>query len=144
MSELLHCQRCTSFTTVLLRTLLNHYNTTHKNEVNFFVVCDVKNCQLSFTKYNSYYKHVRAHHKDLHDLKYVEDIAKQSARQEEEESLNNSQNCPNESYEYNQSYSEDSDECGESEESFGQVADTSMETGNDEEEENQENCFVSP
>ena len=56
------CQRCSSFETLFFRTLLNHYNSVHKNEINFSVKFDVESCAFNFNKYNSYYKHVRAHH----------------------------------------------------------------------------------
>ena len=50
-SKFWHCQRCTSSTTVLLRRLLNHYYTAHRNEVNFYVKCNVQNCQLCCIPY---------------------------------------------------------------------------------------------
>ena len=90
--KLWHWQRCTSFTNALLRRLLNYYYTAYRNQVNFDVKCNVKNCQQPFTKYNSCYKHVQSHCKDLHDLKYVEEIVNQCAVQEEEQHLHNSEN----------------------------------------------------
>ena len=54
--------------------MLNHYNSVHKNEINFSLKCDVESCALNFNKYNSYYKHVRAHHNDIHSLKSTEEI----------------------------------------------------------------------
>ena len=54
--------------------MLNHYNSVHKNEINFSLKCDVESSALNFNKYNSYYKHVRAHHNDIHSLKSIEEI----------------------------------------------------------------------
>ena len=54
--------------------MLNHYNSVHKNEINFSLKYDVESCALNFNKYNSYYKHVRAHHNDIHSLKSIEEI----------------------------------------------------------------------
>ena len=70
------CQRCSSFQTLFLRTLLNHYNSAHKKEINFLVKCDVESCTLKFNKYNWYYEHVRVHHNDIHSLKSIEGITR--------------------------------------------------------------------
>ena len=74
IQQVSRCQKCSSFQTLFLRTLLNHYNSLHKNEINFSVKCDVKSCALNFSTYNSYYKHVRAHHNDIRSLKSIERI----------------------------------------------------------------------
>ena len=137
-----HCRRRTSFTIVSLRRLLNHYYPAHRSEANFYVKCNVQNCQLPFTKYNSFYKHVKSHHKDLHDLKYVEEIANQCVIQEEEQHLHNSENCQNDINECNQSDSEESYVNIQSEESATQVEDESTETEDEEDDEDMENCVV--
>ena len=90
--KLWHFQRCTSFTNALLRHLLNFYHDAHRNEVNFYVKCNVQNCELPITKYNSFHKRVQSHHKELHNPKYVDLMASQCDIQEEEQPLRNREN----------------------------------------------------
>ena len=78
------CQRCSSFQILFLRTLLNHYNSVHKNDINFSVKGDVKSCARNFNKYNLYYKHVRAHHNDIHSLKSIEGITSMGNLEQEQ------------------------------------------------------------
>ena len=61
------CSKCNSFRALTLRGLLNHYFTVHSNETNFRVVCGVDDCPAIFTKYNSFYKHVRKQHRNAYD-----------------------------------------------------------------------------
>ena len=98
------CQRCSSFQTSFLRTLLNHYNSVHKNEINFSVKCDVESCVLNFNKYNSCYKHVRAHHNDIHSLKSIEGITSTGNLIEQEQVVFNGNAEFNESEESDDSY----------------------------------------
>ena len=99
-----HCQRCSSFQTLLLRALLNHYNSVHKNEINFSVKCDVESCALNFNKYNSYYKPVRAHHYDIRSLKSIEGTASMGNLIEQEQIVFNGNVEFNESEESDDSY----------------------------------------
>ena len=56
------CSICNVFRAINLRALVSHYNRVHANESNFRVVCNVDECPASFTKFNSFYKHVRRSH----------------------------------------------------------------------------------
>jgi hypothetical protein len=64
--EIYECSRCDAFKSLILRTLLNHYHTVHCNEPNFNVICGVGGCPATFTKYNSFYKHVTRKHRDAY------------------------------------------------------------------------------
>ena len=62
------------FSNFILEDIAKPVYSVHKNEINFSVKYDVESCALNFNKYNSYYKHVRAHHNDIHSLKSIEGI----------------------------------------------------------------------
>ena len=68
------CSICNCFHSLLLRTLLSHYNKVHANEPNFRVVCNVDDCPAIFSKYNSLYKHVKRHHGDIYNVTVGEDL----------------------------------------------------------------------
>ena len=54
---------CKLFQSLQLRALLNHVYSVHSQKTNFKVVCNVfPSCKLSFTRYNTLYKHVVKHH----------------------------------------------------------------------------------
>ena len=108
-----------SFKTLFLRTLLKNYNSVHINEINFSVKCDLESCTLNFNKYNSYYKHVRAHHNDIHSLKSIEGITSTGNRVEQEQVMFNGNVEFNESEESDHliSHTVDDDLQPESEES---------------------------
>ena len=76
----------------------------HKNEINFSVKCDVGSCARNFDKYNSYYKHVRAHRNDIHSLKSIEGITNTGNLIEEEQVAFNGNVQFNESEESDDSY----------------------------------------
>ena len=59
------CEHC-NYKAVSLRRLLNHLYSEHSHDLNFKVNCCVLGCDLQFTKYNSLYKHVVKHHKNLY------------------------------------------------------------------------------
>ena len=98
-----HCQRCSSFQTLLLKTLLNHYNSVHKNEINFSVICD-ESCALNFNKYNLYDKPVTTHHNDIHSLKSIEGTTSMGNLIEQEQVVFNGNAEFNESEESDDSY----------------------------------------
>ena len=98
--------------------------------------------QLPFTKYNCFYKYVKSHHKDLHDLKYVEEIANQCVIQEEEQHLHNGEKCQNDINECNQSDSVLSHVNIQSEESAVQVENESIKTEGEEDDKDMEKCVV--
>ena len=74
------------------------------NEINFSVKCDLESCTLNFNKYNSYYKHVRAHHNDIHSLKSIEGITSTGNLIEKEQVMFNGNVEFNESEESDDSY----------------------------------------
>ena len=61
------CSRCLSFQSLKLRTLMNHIYSVHSQECNFHIKCLINDCQLSFNKYNSLYKHILKHHPEEYD-----------------------------------------------------------------------------
>ena len=61
------CNICNVFQAITLRALVSHYNRVHANESNFRVVCNVEECPASFTKFNSFYKHVKRSHQQEYD-----------------------------------------------------------------------------
>ena len=61
------CSQCEIFQCLSLRALLNHIYSVHSNDLNFKILCNVNDCPVSFTKYNSLYKHVLKHHRQVYD-----------------------------------------------------------------------------
>ena len=92
------------FKNLFLRTLLNHYNSVYKNEINFSVKCDVESCALNFDKYNLYYKHVTANYNDIRSLKSIEGITNAGNLIEQEQVVFNGNVQFNESEESDDTY----------------------------------------
>ena len=56
------------FSAVSLRILLSHLNLVHSDD-NFKLICglgDTPDCKKVYTKYNSFYKHIRRKHDDVY------------------------------------------------------------------------------
>ena len=68
------CTICNVFQAITLRNLLSHYNRVHGNESNFRVVCNIDECPASFTKFNSFYKHVRRSHQQAYEGSIVDNV----------------------------------------------------------------------
>ncbi|CAB4011233.1 Hypothetical predicted protein [Paramuricea clavata] len=62
-TEVFKCSICKTVQSLILRNLLNLINTVHCNEPNFSLICGVGGCPATFTKYNSFYKHVLKKHR---------------------------------------------------------------------------------
>ena len=61
--EVFKCSLCSTFQSLSLRGLSNHVYTVHSKEINFRIICKIKECPIIFTKYNSWYKHILKHHR---------------------------------------------------------------------------------
>ena len=61
------CSLCEIFYCLGLRALLNHIYSVHSQELNFKAACNVNGCPSTFTKYNSLYKHILKHHREVYD-----------------------------------------------------------------------------
>lgn len=57
------CLYCVTFVALTLHVLLTHYNSAHRNDMNFHISCPIDNCHKEFNKANSYSKHVRVSHR---------------------------------------------------------------------------------
>lgn len=77
------CTLCSRFQALILRELLNHYDTVHSNEVNFRVVCGVDCCPATFTLYNSLYKHVVKRHRRTYEDVVIDDDSSSDHHDEE-------------------------------------------------------------
>ena len=76
------CTICNVFQAITLRNLLSHYNRVHGNESNFRVVCNIDECPASFTKFNSFYKHVRRSHQQAYEGSIVDNVNEVSEENE--------------------------------------------------------------
>lgn len=61
------CTLCAVFVGITLRVLRNHYYTVHGNQAKLFVRCGVNDCPATFTRYHSFYKHVRKKHRNEYE-----------------------------------------------------------------------------
>ena len=68
------CTLCAFFIGITLRVLMNHYYTVHGNQAKFFVRCGVNDCLATFTRYHSFYKHVRKKHRNEYEGTLVEAV----------------------------------------------------------------------
>lgn len=62
------CLFCAGFSALLLSSLLTHYNSEHyryHEERNFNIRCQIDGCTKTYSKVNSFAKHVRAVHQQF-------------------------------------------------------------------------------
>lgn len=62
------CLFCAGFSALLLSSLLTHYNSEHyrcHEERNFNIRCQIDGCTKTYSKVNSFTKHVRAVHRQF-------------------------------------------------------------------------------
>lgn len=59
------CSICLVFFALTLRLLLKHLYLEHAGRPNFHVLCGIEGCPQTYTKYNSFYRHVNREHAGL-------------------------------------------------------------------------------
>ena len=69
MAGNLKCQICSTFYSLTIALMLSHLCKVHVHDPDFFVRCDVPDCQRTFRNANTYKSHLRRTHRevDLHD-----------------------------------------------------------------------------
>ncbi|XP_035665562.1 uncharacterized protein LOC118408812 [Branchiostoma floridae] len=75
------CRICLAYVTLTLSLLLTHMRSRHGSDPDFFVRCVIDDCDKSFNKYNSFYRHMTRQHPEslkvgprLNDSNYGEEI----------------------------------------------------------------------
>lgn len=66
------CAICLLVFTLTLRTLLQHINRNHAASPNFHIICGINQCPREYTRFHSFYKHVRKTHYELWNLTTAE------------------------------------------------------------------------
>ena len=50
------------FACLLLSQMLSHIREVHSGDEDFQITCGIANCEKSYNKYNSFYRHIKNHH----------------------------------------------------------------------------------
>lgn len=59
------CLFCAGFTALYLSFLLTHLNSMHGDETNFEINCGLDDCDSTFSKTNTFVRHVQNSHRNL-------------------------------------------------------------------------------
>ena len=67
MAGTFQCTICGHFRALNLKIFLSHCNIAHGNDISFQVICGIGGCAGKFSKFNSFYKHIRRDHNKEYD-----------------------------------------------------------------------------
>ena len=67
MAGTFQCKICGHIRALNLKIFLTHCNIAHGNDVSFQVTCGIGGCPGKFSEFDSFYKHIRRHHKKEYD-----------------------------------------------------------------------------
>ena len=62
MARMWTCGLCVGFASLLLSQMLSHLRLVHSDDDNFRITCGILDCDKSYNKYDSFYRHVKSQH----------------------------------------------------------------------------------
>lgn len=62
------CGLCVGFAALVLSQMLSHIRQVHSGDKDFKITCGILNCEKSYTKYGSFYRHVKNQHHTYLDI----------------------------------------------------------------------------
>ena len=62
------CGLCVGFAALLLSQMLAHIRQVHSGDKEFEITCGISNCEKSYKKYDSFYRHVKNRHHAYLDI----------------------------------------------------------------------------